>query len=237
MTKSKSNRSSKGGKLRKISHRHRYTMIAGVSDYYQCVICYHKRQLKQTKIALIKMVLAIKGDDYFADTVGISEKSLLKILEDPNMTRSTHKTNQNISSGNCYYCKRIAVLTKDHVIPRSHGGTKKNNIVKACKTCNLEKGNLSLSDWYLKLQKKGDIRANVVKALMSSSISSTDTAQVENNAIIIDENDNDDHDHDRDDNQSECNSTEVPSLINDDDQSDCDSTEMPSLINDDELTY
>ena len=45
----------------------------------------------------------------------------------------------------CQYCGAKGDLTFDHVVPRSRGGaTTWENVVAACSTCNLRKGNLSL---------------------------------------------------------------------------------------------
>jgi CRISPR/Cas system Type II protein with McrA/HNH and RuvC-like nuclease domain len=48
----------------------------------------------------------------------------------------------------CAYCDRVLTVftsTIDHVIPRSRGGTDRiENLVPACKQCNLEKANLPL---------------------------------------------------------------------------------------------
>jgi 5-methylcytosine-specific restriction endonuclease McrA len=51
----------------------------------------------------------------------------------------------------CFYCgRKLSRLkaTKDHMQPRSKGGTDApRNIVDACKRCNCEKGCLSLNDF------------------------------------------------------------------------------------------
>jgi 5-methylcytosine-specific restriction endonuclease McrA len=50
----------------------------------------------------------------------------------------------------CQYCDRqlcASRLTLDHVVPRSHGGTKTwENIVTACLPCNAKKSNLSCDE-------------------------------------------------------------------------------------------
>lgn len=46
-----------------------------------------------------------------------------------------------IQKGRCYWCKKKAKLTQDHVIPLSKGGAHtKTNIVGACLQCNQKKG-------------------------------------------------------------------------------------------------
>jgi 5-methylcytosine-specific restriction endonuclease McrA len=47
----------------------------------------------------------------------------------------------------CAYCSRLATHL-DHVEPLSRGGTDtENNIVPACRTCNLSKGAKTLAEW------------------------------------------------------------------------------------------
>ena len=67
--------------------------------------------------------------------------------------------------GLCKYCKRIMVLggradteaTKDHVIPRADGGGRiKNNIVAACRRCNLAKGDMPLEEFMTRFNKASD---------------------------------------------------------------------------------
>ena len=51
----------------------------------------------------------------------------------------------------CQYCSKIdVVLTIDHVIPKNKGGNDSwENLVSACKKCNLMKGNKFLKDCYM----------------------------------------------------------------------------------------
>lgn len=56
----------------------------------------------------------------------------------------------------CQYCGTCEnPLTIDHVLPKSRGGESKwNNVVVACKDCNLKKGNLTPLEKGMKLSKK-----------------------------------------------------------------------------------
>ncbi|MCI4661266.1 MAG: HNH endonuclease [Neomegalonema sp.] len=55
----------------------------------------------------------------------------------------------------CQYCSKGGEMTFDHVIPRSKGGkTSWQNVVAACPSCNLRKGNMSLSKSGLSLNRK-----------------------------------------------------------------------------------
>ncbi len=43
--------------------------------------------------------------------------------------------------GNCHYCSRFELLTRDHIVPRCRGGVDEDsNIIPACSDCNLIKG-------------------------------------------------------------------------------------------------
>ena len=64
----------------------------------------------------------------------------------------------------CIYCGKInCSLEKEHIIPRSKGGTNRlSNIVLSCKECNTKKGNKSLEEF---LKNKPDILARVKSQL------------------------------------------------------------------------
>jgi len=48
----------------------------------------------------------------------------------------------------CQYCDSKIMLTVDHVIPRSKGGTNDmGNLKTACKSCNSDKADLTLEEW------------------------------------------------------------------------------------------
>lgn len=52
----------------------------------------------------------------------------------------------------CAYCGlKTDLLTIDHIVPRSQGGTNDpSNLLPACKSCNESKGSRSLLSWYTK---------------------------------------------------------------------------------------
>ena len=56
----------------------------------------------------------------------------------------------------CQYCgSNSNSLTVDHILPKSRGGKSNwNNVVVACKPCNLMKGNLTPSEKGMRLKKK-----------------------------------------------------------------------------------
>lgn len=51
----------------------------------------------------------------------------------------------------CVYCDSTEGLTVDHVIPKSKGGSERiNNLVIACRHCNLSKGDKDFDRWFEK---------------------------------------------------------------------------------------
>ncbi len=61
-----------------------------------------------------------------------------------------------LQKNRCAYCrKKLSVRrgTLDHLTPKSRGGrSTKENLVVACRTCNIAKGNLLLSEWVENIQ-------------------------------------------------------------------------------------
>lgn len=55
--------------------------------------------------------------------------------------------------GLCCYCRQPAKpLTRDHVIPRVHGGTDDiDNLVPACRSCNSRKGAQNVYAWVARM--------------------------------------------------------------------------------------
>ena len=49
----------------------------------------------------------------------------------------------------CAYCGSTKNLTLDHVKPKAHGGKDDSkNVICACRTCNHDKGNTPIEEWY-----------------------------------------------------------------------------------------
>jgi 5-methylcytosine-specific restriction endonuclease McrA len=70
----------------------------------------------------------------------VSLKSYVRPSRHPAFTRFNVFLRDRFS---CQYCGSREDLTFDHVIPRSKGGTTTwKNVVAACSTCNLRKGDL-----------------------------------------------------------------------------------------------
>jgi 5-methylcytosine-specific restriction endonuclease McrA len=50
--------------------------------------------------------------------------------------------------GICAYCGTYGALTRDHVVPKSRGGSRgPENIIWVCGPCNWSKANLTLDEW------------------------------------------------------------------------------------------
>jgi 5-methylcytosine-specific restriction endonuclease McrA len=66
----------------------------------------------------------------------------------------------------CAYCgDPMAAPTRDHIKPRSKGGTlAPHNKVLACEPCNQDKGSRSLASWLYRLARAGDPRAAIIEA-------------------------------------------------------------------------
>ena len=72
----------------------------------------------------------------------------------------------------CRYCGEPMVApTRDHIRPRSKGGTLEGrNKALACYRCNQDKGSHSLASWLYRLRKANDPRAEVVVQLVNSQV-------------------------------------------------------------------
>ena len=56
----------------------------------------------------------------------------------------------DLCKSRCFYCGRkitLETMTLDHYVPKSKGGQDKNNLVAACKGCNVLKGSLSITEF------------------------------------------------------------------------------------------
>jgi hypothetical protein len=70
----------------------------------------------------------------------------------------------------CAYCgEPMAAPTRDHIRPRSKGGTlAAGNKAFACQPCNTDKGSRSLRSWLRRLEIGSDPRAVFVRAIVDS---------------------------------------------------------------------
>jgi 5-methylcytosine-specific restriction endonuclease McrA len=68
----------------------------------------------------------------------------------------------------CVYCgEPMDCPTRDHIRPRSKGGTlEARNKALACDRCNQDKGSRSLGSWLYRLDRAGDPRVAFVRLLL-----------------------------------------------------------------------
>ncbi len=81
----------------------------------------------------------------------LPEEFLRAEKEKARKLRRTRWWRRKCAQGRCYYCGRKvspSELTMDHVIPLSRGGQSvRENLVPACKECNIKKKNLLPWEW------------------------------------------------------------------------------------------
>jgi 5-methylcytosine-specific restriction endonuclease McrA len=72
----------------------------------------------------------------------------------------------------CCYCgDPMAAPTRDHIRPRSKGGTLDAcNKALACDPCNVDKGSRSLRSWLYRLELAGDPRAGFVAIMIAATM-------------------------------------------------------------------
>jgi hypothetical protein len=82
-----------------------------------------------------------------------TSEELLFNLEAISSSEAKRKWRQSIKekwNHECAYCGSDEVLTLDHIVPRSKGGSDRvTNVLCACKKCNHSKGYQKWYDWYL----------------------------------------------------------------------------------------
>ena len=71
----------------------------------------------------------------------------------------------------CFYCQSEGVLTMDHVIPASRGGTHSiGNLVPACKSCNSSKRDRTIMEWRMKLPSPRQRRTDVTTRRIAATV-------------------------------------------------------------------
>jgi 5-methylcytosine-specific restriction endonuclease McrA len=69
----------------------------------------------------------------------------------------------------CAYCgEPMAAPTRDHIRPRSKGGTLAQGKALACPGCNGDKGSRTLESWLYRLRMAGDRRADMVAVMIAA---------------------------------------------------------------------
>jgi 5-methylcytosine-specific restriction enzyme A len=89
----------------------------------------------------------VEGDFY----APIEPEALGRERARARVLRQSQWWKRRISSGVCYYCRRLvggAALTMDHIVPLGRGGRSiRGNVVPACKDCNTRKKSLVPAEW------------------------------------------------------------------------------------------
>jgi 5-methylcytosine-specific restriction endonuclease McrA len=87
----------------------------------------------------------------------------------------------------CRYCGEPMVApTRDHIRPRSKGGTlEASNKALACFRCNQDKGSRSLASWLYRLRMANDPRGEIVAQFVESRAleCTTNSRRADSNAV------------------------------------------------------
>lgn len=82
------------------------------------------------------------------NVVGTIARQGKTLLRRPDAEPSFPKGRGRRTELKCVYCGSRADLTRDHVVPKSRGGSDDpSNIVVACRTCNCSKGDRTPEEW------------------------------------------------------------------------------------------
>lgn len=89
-----------------------------------------------------------------ADLVALDHLSLSPSLSGrwlQSLSMPAKRTRKSYQNRRCAYCGaplRDGVRTRDHVYPRSRGGTnRRGNLIPACRECNASKGDMAPGQW------------------------------------------------------------------------------------------
>lgn len=114
-------------------------------------------KMKPKAIAIIQEQLGITLDEARAAYRRMST------MEKAEFIRLAQLAHISVTETACCYCHLPFTLkrrkTRDHVIPKSLGGTL---IGAACSPCNTDKADKLLTEWYAELHEAGDPRAAIV---------------------------------------------------------------------------
>ena len=89
--------------------------------------------------------------DLSALSLGVDSPAYRRERDRARELRKTGWWRRKIATGVCYYCGRQVSpnqLSMDHVIPLARGGrSTRENLVAACRDCNIQKKNLLPAEW------------------------------------------------------------------------------------------
>lgn len=102
-------------------------------------------------VAVMYFLNMRRSPEWIGETLGIEAADVKRIGEmaKPLLRQSRRAVAPRPGFGmQCHYCGSENELTRDHVMPRSRGGTDDaSNIVFACRSCNSAKGNRTPEEW------------------------------------------------------------------------------------------
>jgi hypothetical protein len=106
---------------------------------------------------------------------GPTRNGVTAVTTAPRPKSPKHWTPSMLHGQPCEYCGVTMDVTnpwrhptRDHIVPRSKGGTdKQENIAKTCRGCNEGKGSENIRDWYQWLVDNQDPRAERVGRFMA----------------------------------------------------------------------
>ena len=115
-------------------------------DYRALTICPSTRAFLLVFMQKAEMVTDAKDEFFHTVSSTFSVPSVIRLRDYVSTPyKGVMLTRQNIfrrDGHKCQYCGSSHDLTLDHVLPRSRkGGTTWENLITACKSCNMRKGN------------------------------------------------------------------------------------------------
>lgn len=127
-------------------------------DYSPLTVCSVQRAFMLMFLNKAELLSASKGKKLRSISTTFPFPSVIKINRYINIPyKGVVMTRHNIfkrDEGKCQYCGSSKKLTIDHVIPKSKGGKSTwKNLVTACHACNSKKGDSTLEQLSMKLEK------------------------------------------------------------------------------------
>ena len=111
----------------------------------------------------------MRTDDPYDFFAGPDEARIRAEKHKARVLRKSRWWQRKTAAGVCWYCGRkvgAGELTMDHVVPLSRGGrSTKDNLVPACKKCNIKKKNALPVEWqeYMERLVDGSLESNIEK--------------------------------------------------------------------------
>jgi 5-methylcytosine-specific restriction endonuclease McrA len=85
---------------------------------------------------------------WIAEALGVTQSWVSTVAQQAKPLLRQTKRGQVQAELRCHYCGSTSDLTRDHIVPRSRGGSlEPDNIVYACRSCNSAKGDRTPEEW------------------------------------------------------------------------------------------